>query len=140
MLQNGKFTTFTVFELFCVCLCVCVRAGACACGGGGLNLPPTSHQTKVKARETYMEWLNDLFGYVILPANVNPHSVDIVIYMLIPRNSDTIRTNLEPTANVLGLLYLIFLQTMIIMLSKKSKVISHIINYIAQIKFFCKFH
>ena len=119
----------------CVCVCVCVEEV-------GLNLPPTSHQSKVKARETYMEWLNDLFGYVILPANVNPHSVDIVIYMFIPRNSDTIRTNLEPAANVLGLHYLIFLieQTMIIMLSKKSKVISHIINYIAQIKFFCKFH
>lgn len=123
MLQNGKLTSFIVLELF--------RDNQLCVWGSGVNLPPTPNHIKVKARETYMEWLNDLFGYAIPPANVNTNSVDIVIYMFIPRNSDTKRTNLEPTANVLGLHYLFLLieKTMIIKPSKKSKVISHISLY-----------
>ena len=55
-----------------------------------------------------MEWLIDLLKYITQPANVNAHSLDIIIDMNIPRTvkegSRTQRgSNPGPNVHVLGL-------------------------------------
>ena len=49
--------------------------------GEGGKSTPYHIQIKIKARETFMGWLKDLFGYIIPPANFNLHSVDIAMYI-----------------------------------------------------------
>ena len=49
--------------------------------GEGGKSTPYHIQIKIKARETFMGWIKDLFGYIIPPANFNLHSVDIAMYI-----------------------------------------------------------
>ena len=56
----------------------------------------------LKPRSTYMEWLIDLLKYITLLANVNEHSLDIIIGMYIPR-SVKMETNPGINLNMLGL-------------------------------------
>ena len=51
----------------------------------------------LKSRATYMEWYTDFLEYVTPPANVNVHSVDIVVDMHIPgRGKEATRILINP--------------------------------------------
>ena len=62
----------------------------------------------LKPRSTYLEWFIDILKYIMPPANVNAHSLDIIIDICIPRSvkEGTRRkrsTNPGPNFYVLGL-------------------------------------
>ena len=51
----------------------------------------------LKPRSTYMEWLIDLLKYITLLANVDAHSLDIIIDMCILRS---VKMGTDPGTNL----------------------------------------